>query len=254
MGFLGGLLVGVGVTALLAAGVGAWAWRRFVILDRQAAENRRLAELGTLTGGLAHELKNPLSTIGLNLSLLREELDDAPSKTVSRLERVQGEAARLRVILDDFLRYAGRIEAEPRPLDLTQLLREVADFFAPQAAARGVTLDLDVPEDPALALADETLLKQAVLNLALNAVEHTPPGGRVTLTAGGSSLSVADTGRGIAAEDLPKLFDAYYSRRKGGTGLGLAMVKRIADAHGGRVTVRSTPGRGSTFTLTLPSA
>ncbi|MEM6562602.1 MAG: HAMP domain-containing sensor histidine kinase, partial [Planctomycetota bacterium] len=146
---------------------------------------------------------------------------------------------------------------ETKPIDLGELVEDVADFFAPQAAAQNVRLSVNRPDIPLTAEVDEKLMKQALLNLALNAAQHTKPGGHLELTARaiGKSyeLAVSDTGPGIAPDDQAKIFDAYYSRRKGGTGLGLAMVRRIAEAHAGTITVDSTLGKGSTFTLRLPT-
>ncbi|MEM6562129.1 MAG: histidine kinase dimerization/phospho-acceptor domain-containing protein, partial [Planctomycetota bacterium] len=155
-----GVLVGLLVAACIAGIVGAWAYRRFVLLERRTREAERLAELGQLTGGLAHEIKNPLSTIGLNLQLLGEEVDDiphAPPRLRKRLDTVHGEAVRLREILDDFLRYAGRIEIETKPIDLGELVEDVADFFAPQAAAQNVRLSVNRPDIPLTAEVDEKL-------------------------------------------------------------------------------------------------
>ncbi|MEM8874720.1 MAG: ATP-binding protein [Planctomycetota bacterium] len=262
-GYWAGLVVGTLLGAILVGGlaatIGYWGYRRFVLLERRTREAERLAELGQLTGGLAHEIKNPLSTIGLNLQLLDEELDEiphVPQRSHKRLNTVHSEAIRLREILDDFLRYAGRVEVETAPHDLGQLIEDVADFFAPQAASQNVVLNVNRPDIALTAQIDEKQIKQAVLNLALNAVQHMPDGGRLELAARAIGkwyeLRVTDTGPGIAAEDQPKIFGAYYSKRKGGTGLGLAMVRRIADAHNGEVALDSQVGRGSTFTIRLP--
>src|SRR3954466_4512949 len=135
-GFTWGLVTGWGSSILLAPTAAAYFYRRFVLLERRARQAERLAELGTLTGGLAHEIKNPLSTVQLNLQLLREDLipeTPAYSRLVSRLETVQKETSRLREILDDFLRYAGRIEINRKPTEINELLEELVDFFSPQA-------------------------------------------------------------------------------------------------------------------------
>src|SRR6187401_98550 len=122
--FTWGLLVGWLTSLLLASAMGAYFYRRFVLLERRARRAEQLAELGTLTGGLAHEIKNPLSTVQLNLQLLREDLtpeNPSYSRLVSRLDTVHRETSRLREILDDFLRYAGRIEIERKPTELNEL-------------------------------------------------------------------------------------------------------------------------------------
>src|SRR5688500_18386865 len=134
--FAWGFLFGSLLMLLFAAAVSVWFHRHAVVLERRALQAERLAEIGSLTGGLAHEIKNPLSTVQLNLQLLREDLEPQNptySRLVSRLDTVHRETTRLREILDDFLRYAGRIELDRKPTELNGLLEEVVDFFAPQA-------------------------------------------------------------------------------------------------------------------------
>ena len=259
-GLIAGALLGGAVVSVVAVVAAALAARRFDRLRGRARAAERLAELGTLTGGLAHELKNPLSTVGLNLRLLREDLDgpDADPRVLRRIDTVAGEADRLRQTLDDFLRYAGRLELDAAPTDLGRLLEDLVDFFAPQASAHRVRLRLDPPPSPVVALADGKLVKQAALNLLLNAVQAMPDGGECVVSAARSGRSavvtVTDTGPGVAAEVRGRIFDAYFTRRKGGTGLGLAMAKRIADEHGGSLSVDDDPGGGARFTLRLPAA
>src|SRR5579862_8900972 len=146
MGTFGnGLLVGW-LSALVISGVvAAIAHRRFVRLQNRTRQAERLAELGTLTGGLAHEIKNPLSTVQLNLQLLEEDLDPkdpGQQRVINRLHIVQREAGRLRETLDDFLRFAGKIELDRKPTDINELLEELADFFSPQAQLQRVQLRL----------------------------------------------------------------------------------------------------------------
>src|SRR5215204_4808443 len=168
--FASGLLVGCLSSLVLAAAVAAAAYRRVDRLQRRARHAERLAELGTLTGGLAHEIKNPLSTIQLNLQLLREDLpapeeDPAYVRIVNRLTTVQKEAARLRDILDDFLRFAGKMELVKKPVDLNRLLEEMVDFFHPQAQLQRVQLRIARRDGgpPLVVPADERLVKQAIL-------------------------------------------------------------------------------------------
>src|SRR5581483_11190408 len=155
MGSFGtGLLTGVGASLLLALAGGIVAYRRFVLLQRRTRQAERLAELGTLTGGLAHEIKNPLSTVQLNLQLLQEDIqpeNPAYSRIVNRLNTVKNETSRLRDILDDFLRYAGRIELERKPVELNGLIEELVDFFAPQAQSQRVRLHFKKSPAPVVA-------------------------------------------------------------------------------------------------------
>jgi signal transduction histidine kinase len=259
--FAWGAVAGIALTLLLAAGAGAWAYRRFVLLERRTRHAERLAELGSLTGGLAHEIKNPLSTVQLNLQLLREDLDPANpmyGRLVSRLDTVYRETSRLREILDDFLRYAGRIELDRQPTELNGLLEELVDFFAPQSQAHRVQLRLRKHPAPVVVPVDTRLLKQAVLNLMLNAVQAMPNGGELLLSLavppGGrfAAIDVIDTGQGIAPDVVDQVFRAYYTTKKGGTGIGLAMAQRIVDEHGGRISVRSEVGKGTDFSILLP--
>lgn len=236
-------------------------YRRQMSLERRTRQAERLAELGTLTGGLAHEIKNPLSTVQLNLQLLREDLPaEHPSfsRLSSRLNTVQQETARLREILDDFLRYAGRIELDRKETDLNNLLGQLVDFFAPQAQVSRVQLRLAKADIPVKAPVDEKLIKQAVLNLMINATHAMPNGGDMLLSASiaGKSaiIDITDTGTGMAEETASRIFQAYYSTKKGGTGLGLAMAKRIIDEHHGQLSVQSELGKGSHFQITLPLA
>jgi len=260
MMFVWGLLLGLLVALGLAGTIGAVAYRRIERLQRRARQAERLAELGTLTGGLAHEIKNPLSTVQLNLQLLREDLDPSwpgCGRIISRLNTVQKEAARLRDILDDFLRYAGKIELDRKPTDVYQVLDELVDFFSPQAQLQRVKLRVKKTDGPLIASFDERLIKQAILNLLINALQAMPEtGGEIILSAangdGQLKVDVTDTGRGMSPEVQSRIFDAYYSTKKGGTGLGLAISRRIVEEHGGSVAVASEEGKGSVFSLRLP--
>jgi len=258
--FLWGLVAGWSSALLLAAVVAAIIYRRYERLQQRARQAERLAELGTLTGGLAHEIKNPLSTVQLNLQLLREDLeqrDPANSRLVNRLNTVQNETARLRDILDDFLRYAGKIELDRKPHDVNALLEELIDFFSPQAQLQRVQLRLRKSSQPLVVPLDERLIQQALLNLLINALQAMPEdGGEIILSVAERGeqavIDVIDTARGIPPEALEKIFEAYYSTKSGGTGLGLAIARRIVQEHGGQINVRSELGKGTDFTIALP--
>ncbi len=257
--FLWGWLIGI-VLATLVAVVGARAQaRRLVTLERRAQQAERLAELGTLTSGLAHEIKNPLSTMTLNLQLLKEQCDPrdpASGRIINRLNTLEREAVRLRDILDDFLRYAGQIELDRQATNLNDLLAELADFFSAQATQHKVQLRLKVPEPAVVVSVDARYLKQAVLNLMINALQAMTDGGELIMSVEGQArqarIEVVDTGPGIAPDVLSKVFDAYYSTKRAGTGLGLAIARRIIEQHGGRIEVKSTVGKGSNFSIVLP--
>jgi signal transduction histidine kinase len=258
--FLSGLITGLFACAVVGVGLGSLAYRRYILLERRTREAERLAELGTLTSGLAHEIKNPLSTVQLNLQLLSEDLDPRDphqQRSIHRLEVVQRETGRLREILDDFLRYAGKMELERKPTDLNDLLEELVDFFAPQAQLQRVQLRLRRDPGPLMANIDPKFIKQAVLNLMLNGVQAMPDGGELILSAkqqeGQARIDIIDTGSGIPPEAVANIFMAYYSTKRSGTGLGLAISQRIAREHGGSLNVQTEAGKGSDFYLLLPA-
>jgi signal transduction histidine kinase len=257
--FVWGLLAGLVGALIVSAVVGYILFRRIQRLQVRAKRAERLAELGTLTGGLAHEIKNPLSTIQLNLQLLQEDItpdNPAYSRVINRLKICERETGRLREILDDFLRYAGKIELQRTKVELNRMCEDLVDFFLPQAQLGRVQLRLKRAPAEVAVMSDERLLKQAVLNLMLNGMQAMPNGGELILAVsdGGEEavIEVIDTGSGIDPEVISRIFDAYYSTKKSGTGLGLAMTRRIAEEHGGRVSVSSELGKGSDFALHFP--
>jgi len=259
------LLMGLVAGALAGTAAGLWLGRSRLERARQLSTRARAsetyAELGHLAGGLAHELKNPLSTINMNLKLLSEDLarrsDEDHRRWLRRLQGVQEETDRLRGILDDFLRYAGKVELTLQTRDLRDILGELADFFAAQAEASRVVLRVALPERPVFCPVDGDLFKQAMLNLMLNAIQAMPEGGELLLRLSGANgqavVEVIDTGPGIPPGDLENIFRAYYSTKSGGTGLGLPMTRRILREHGGAIRVESEVGKGTRFILTLPA-
>ncbi len=258
--FAAGLFLGFGASLIAAGGAAYYLNRRLLSAERRAQRAERLAELGTLTSGLAHEIKNPLSTVQLNLQLLGEDLDPAAAnypRLSNRLKTVTRETGRLRDILDSFLRFAGKLELEPQPTDLNHMLEELVDFFAPQASQQKVQVRF-THDGPIVAAVDPRLIRQVLLNLMLNAVQAMPKGGDLLLSAKGDAagtnaiLHVIDTGTGMTQEVAAKVFEAYYSNKRGGTGLGLAMAKRIIAEHNGSISVTSEPGKGSDFCIRLP--
>jgi len=269
---ISGLIIGLAVAAIVAVAAKSRLRRisdqsnqlqsKAAAIENEMVSLRRLAELGTLTGVLAHEIKNPLSTVGLNLQLMAEDLDPTNGTQIrlrNRLEVVQRETKRLRDFLDDFLRYAGKLELERKPEDLNVLLEELVDFFTPQAQLARVQIRLRPHPQAVVAEVDAKSIKQAVLNLMLNAVQAMTQGGELIISAtaqpdGVAIIDIIDTGPGIESAKLDKIFQAYYSNRKGGTGLGLAMARRIAHEHGGDLTVQSEVGKGSRFSMRLPLA
>ncbi|ATY14350.1 sensor histidine kinase [Amycolatopsis sp. AA4] len=226
---------------------------------REELENARKA----MVSDVAHELRTPLSTIRGWLEAAQDGISQLDDDLVASLLE---EAVHLQHIVDDLqdlaLADAGALRVHPEPVDANTLLTHLAAAHAPRAEAAGVSLSVPPMENPAIT-ADPVRLRQALDNLVSNAIRHTPPGGSVTVTASRrdneASFEVADTGTGIAPEDLPRVFDRFWradpsrSRVSGGSGLGLAIVRKLAEAHGGAVTAASTPGKGTTFTLRFPA-
>ena len=230
------------------------------IAERTAIEATRRGEMVDMANGLAHEIRNPLSTVALNAQLLREDILDAPlpeeesSRLVRRVDALAREAARLKDILEDFLRFAGRMQLDAQPTDLREVLAELADFFAPQAQASGVIIRVQSPDAPVVQSVDTALLKQAMLNLMINAVqalEQVPAASRelILRLEPSGTIHVIDTGPGVAAERVSEIFRPYISTKKGGTGLGLPVANRIVQEHGGRIVVYPAPGRGADFAI-----
>ena len=223
--------------------------------------------LTRLAGGLAHEIKNPLSTMAINLALLEEEwsrgrggdspeLDPREKRSLRRLHTLQREVLRLEGVLDDFLRFARGGEINRSPGDLVALVREVLEFLEPEHQSHGIRLHVDLPNKLPLAMLDETAFRQALINLLVNARQAMPGGGelmvRLERVGPRAELSVTDTGVGMGPEELERCFELYYSTKKGGSGLGLATVRRIVQQHEGFIRVVSEKGRGTSFTISLP--
>jgi signal transduction histidine kinase len=221
-----------------------------------------LAFLGAVAGGLVHEIRNPLSTLSLNLQLMEEEWAGEEGaraqRTLERIQTLRREVARLEEILDDFLRYAGIRRLALADADLNRVIEETVTFFAPECSRAKVDLafypDLRLP----LVRIDERLVKQALLNLLLNAVQAMEgrPGAqlivRTRLDGETARVDVIDTGPGIREDIREHVWDVYFSSRQGGTGLGLPTARRVAEEHGGSLVFESEPGKGTHFVLTLP--
>jgi signal transduction histidine kinase len=234
---------------------------------QQSTSRRQVEELARLTGELAHEIKNPLSTVKVNLRLIAEELDSVASDTAGdsrqrlarakrKLSVVQQETDRLEKILEGFLKYVGRTELNTARTDINELVGEVVDFYFPQARSHSITLRLSLNESPLICKVDSAVMKQVLLNLFINAQQAIDRDGEIMVRTAKSvnvvRITVSDTGRGISPDRLPRLFQPFFSSRPDGTGLGLATAKRIIEAHGGKISVASEPGKGTEFTIELP--
>jgi two-component system sensor histidine kinase HydH len=224
--------------------------------------NDQYAVLAELAGGFVHEIKNHLSTLGLNLQLLSEDLEGPETqrerRAFQRVQRLQAEYQRLVEVANDFLRYARIKDLALEDLNLAKVLEEMIDFFGPSAKAANIDIKTYLPGDLPCVRLDKELFKQALLNLLLNAEQAMPQGGSITLQAALDSprrqlcLSIIDTGRGIGPEVLAKIFQPFYSTKPSGSGLGLPTTRKIIEGHQGTIDVESEPGRGTKFTIRLP--
>jgi two-component system sensor histidine kinase PilS (NtrC family) len=230
-------------------------------MEERVARTDRLADLGRLAAGLAHELRNPLASMMGSVELLRAAAVGADDRRL--LDIVLREGSRLAQLVTEFLAFARPAPPRRAPVDLAQLAGETLDAFAHDPSAAGVEVSRRLA--PAPVRADAGQLRGVLWNLLLNAAQAAPPRragaprGAVRVACaptpeGGAELSVEDDGPGIAPADRERLFTPFFTTKPEGTGLGLATVHRIVDAHGGTVAVASSPGQGARFTVRLPPA
>ncbi len=238
------------------------------------SETSQIVELSAIAGGLAHEIRNSLSTLRVNLQLLDEDWQGAespsdadrvdarevPRRSRGRIGTLLKESQRLERILDDFLQFANRRELKTQSCEINGLIGELADFYRPQAQAHGVELSIVTRVRPLVCDLDVNLIKQAILNLLINAQQAMgDDGGEITIQIGDAGdatarIDVIDNGPGIPAAEQANIFQAYFSTKKRGSGLGLSMTRQIVREHGGRIHVHSDPPHGTCFTILLPRA
>jgi PAS domain S-box-containing protein len=243
--------------------------------------SRKLAALGRLSAGVAHEVKNPLNAMMIHLELLRQQFgaaqparsaaagcaapllaDEAPQidagEAMQHVEVISSEIRRLDQVVQGFLKFARPEDLKLQPVRLSRLFDEVLQTVRPEAERSGIQLLADCETAPDVN-GDPAMLHQAFLNLALNACQAMANGGTLRIVCGAASrrrVSIAfiDTGVGIRSEHLQRIFDLYFTTRKGGSGIGLSMVYRTVQMHDGEIEVQSTPGAGTTFKILLPQA
>lgn len=237
------------------------------ITDKKRMEQRlihgeRMAALGELAAILAHEIKNPLNSMVINLEVMKGHLATiepaARAKSEKYMKVLVDEMQRLNKVIRGFLDFAKPVPLTFAPTRLDAVLRDLVDLVGPQARKHQVKIETDLPESVPAISGDASQLKQAFLNLVLNAIHAMPSGGTLSLrTAGGAGrqvvASVSDTGAGIPLDARAKIFDLFFTTKPDGSGLGLPTVQRIVDSHGGRIAVESEPGKGTTFHLTFPA-
>lgn len=219
--------------------------------------NERLAALGQLTAGLAHELRNPLGTIKASAELLEKPATQSNPAVMQELTGyITSEVDRTNALISRFLDFARPLRLHAKPADLCETARQAIEQMRARAEARDIRLDAAIPEYPIVFTFDSDLLMIALTNLIQNAIDASSSGSIVRLAvevrSDGIHLSVSDQGAGIAAEHLESIFNPFFTTKTAGTGLGLAIVTKIVDEHNGKITVQSAPGAGTTFNLVMP--
>lgn len=227
-------------------------------------DNERLqsqyTQIASLAGGLAHEIRNPLSTIALNLDLLLEDLSAGDSPRERRmLQKVTGirkQCVLLERLLNDFLQFTRVGSIEQKPSDLNTLVQEFIEFYQPQAKELAIEISPHLAANLPLVNIDVRLFLQVLTNLSRNAQEAMPKGGVLELQtyARGDRvmLDIIDSGEGMTPETQARMFDTFFSTKKDGSGLGLPTVRKIVEVHGGTILCDSEPGRGTRFSINLP--
>jgi two-component system sensor histidine kinase HydH len=227
-----------------------------ILLRKEMARNQRLASLGSLAAGIAHEIRNPLSSIKGFATYFKEKYRDKPEDGEIAGILIE-EVERLNRVIGQLLDFARPMTMNRQYRSLSTLIDHTLKMIQSQATAKNILIEKDLPENKLSASIDEDRMAQVLLNLYLNAFDAMAPGGtlKVSLSSSGNGaaqISVSDTGRGIHKKDLPHVYDPYFTTKSSGTGLGLAIVHRIIEAHDGRIDITSEEEKGTTVTLLLP--
>ncbi len=225
-------------------------------IESELELSRRLSAIGRLTGGVGHEVKNPINAIVVHLELLRNKLSGPEAPAVRHLDVIQSEIQRLDRVVETLVDFSRPMELQLADEDLRQITSLVLSLASAELAVHNVQIETQLPQRAVVVRADADMLRQAILNIVLNGAQAMPHGGtlRVHLReeARQAVLTVADNGEGIASEVLPRIFDLYFTTKKDGNGIGLAMCYRIVQLHSGVLEVESEAGHGAMFTIRLP--
>ncbi|MFQ5964443.1 MAG: nitrogen regulation protein NR(II) [Candidatus Scalinduaceae bacterium] len=223
-------------------------------------DSDKLNNLDTLGAGLVHEIKNPLNTISVNLQLLNEDLQNNNSennlKMLRKVQLLQKEVFRLENILSDFLRFTKKHELHFEECDINEIIGSVLDFITPEAMQNSIRILKSFDKRLPKCNLDSNIIKQAFLNIILNAQQAMPEGGELIVRTYKNEeyicVDITDTGVGILPDKMDKMFKVYYSTKKKGTGLGLPTAKRIIEENEGTISVHSEYGKGSSFLIKIP--
>lgn len=226
-------------------------------LGSHLSYSQKLSALGRLTSGVAHEIRNPLNAMVIHVALLRQKLGGNAPEAAPYLDVLDQEIRRLDRVIQGFLTFSRPEELRLEPVAAAQVLEAVVRLLEAEARQSGITVETELEKGLPPLFGDRELLQQAFVNLMLNACQAMPRGGRLRIAArrsrdGRVEIDFEDTGIGIPPEELPKIFDLYYTTRSEGSGVGLSLVYRIVQLHDGDIQVSSTPGKGTRFTINLP--
>jgi signal transduction histidine kinase len=220
--------------------------------------SRRLSASGRVTGGVAHEVKNPINAIVLHLQLLQNKLSQLDPDTRRHMDIIGSEIHRLDRVVQTLVDFMRTRELHLEEVDSRGLLEDVAMLAGPEAETHGVTIQRAMPAYPLPIKADLDMMKQALLNVVLNGVQAMPDGGSLTIAAHQEGdmvmVEISDQGIGIAANMHEKVFELYFTTKKDGNGIGLAQTYQILDWHHGSVEFESLEGKGTTFRFRIPLA
>jgi signal transduction histidine kinase len=227
-------------------------------IGRQLQTADRLAAISRISGGVAHEVKNPLNAILLHVEVARTRLARGEADVTPQMEVISREILRLDRVVKTFLDFTRPVELNYRVVPLAEVLGEIEDLARPQAEAEKIRMVVEQGPDGVEVRIDRDMFKQAVLNVVVNAMQSMPGGGELRLECSTAQESVeiriSDTGAGIPPELREKIFRLYFTTKQGGSGIGLAMTFRIVQLHDGTIDFNSEPGKGTTFVIRLPIA
>ncbi len=227
---------------------------RLEVAEASLQTKERLASLGEMSAGIAHEIRNPLGIISSSAQLLEGEIANVDARQL--LDIIQEESTRLNGLITDFLIFGRQLEPQRQSCDLATLVMRNLDHLQSTAEQKGVRLQFERYCESCEAFVDADMIQQVLLNLLLNALDATPTEGEIVVTVQRTDdhlkVLVQDNGCGIQPADQDRIFDPFFTTKSHGTGLGLANAYKILESHDGTLTVQSTPGEGSTFTVSLP--
>jgi len=234
-------------------------YESFQKFESQWDLSKRLADLGRITSGIAHEVKNPLNAMVIHLEILRSKIETGHADPKPQLEILDSEIKRLDRVVQTFLNFTWPVEVHLQPIDLNLIVSQVVALASTEAQERGVTINKQLDPGVLMIKGDADLLKQTLLNVIINGCQSMAEGGPLKVATsrgddGSARITITDRGIGIAAEDQERIFNLYYTTKKGGTGIGLAQAFRAVQLHGGEIRFDSQVGVGTTFDIVLPAA